>query len=313
MSFVLLAVGLILPLQNSEKAVVFIMELNQIKQFRVIARAESISKAAELLFIAQPSLSQTLKRLETELGTQLFERRGRKIVLNGAGRIFLKYCDEIVTALDSASKEIGEYIGSEKSDINILVESTSLIILEVAEKMRSNYPWSLPHFYQGYCDDWDLKICSDAGPDCGSPSTVVIEEPIGVIFSKDHFLASKKEISKKDLERCDFLSLDRSDGLTEIISGFCSKADFSQNIMMCVESPSVMKELLKRNFGIAFAPQYTWHSYYDGALIFKPVCDMPMRHFVHLVMNDKKYITKEMRCCYDAIARYYMEYAQKFC
>lgn len=288
------------------------MELNQIKQFRVIAMTENISKAAELLYIAQPSLSQTLKRLENELGTPLFERRGRKIILNGAGKIFLKYCDEIVTALDSASKEINEYLGVEKSDINILVESTSLIILDVAEKMRKHYPWSLPHFYQGFCDDWDLKICSDIGPDCGNPSTVVLEEPIGIILPEDHFLASKNEIRKKDLENCDFLSLNHSDGLTRIISHFCSKADFKQNITMYVESSSVLLELLKKNFGVAFAPQYTWHSYYGGALIFKPVEDMPMRHFLHLVMNEKKYITKEMQCCYDAIAKYYIEYSQKF-
>lgn len=294
------------------KAVISIMELNQIKQFRVIARTESISKAAELLFIAQPSLSQTLKRLETELGTPLFERRGRRIVLNGAGRIFLKYCDEIVTALDSASKEIGEYIGNEKIDINILVESTSLLILEVTEKMREHYPWSVPHIYQGFCDDWDLKICSDLGPDFGSPSKVIIEEPIGIILPKEHILASKKNICKKDLEGCDFLSMSPSDGLTKVISHFCSKADFKPKITMFFEAPSVMQEMLKRNFGIAFAPQYTWYSYYENALIFRTVEDMPMRHFVHLVMNDKKYITKEMQCCFDAISKFYIEYARKF-
>lgn len=289
------------------------MEINQIKQFRVIAQTESISKAAELLYIAQPSLSQTLKRLETELGTPLFERRGRRIVLNGAGKIFLKYCDDILSSLNSAEKEISEYIGSEKSDIHILVESTSLMILEVAEKMRKQYPWSLPHFYQGFCDDRDLKICSDICPDCGSPSKVVIEEPIGILMPKEHPLASQKTINKKDLEACDFLSLSQSDGLTKIISHFCSKADFNPNITMYVDSPLAMQELLKRNFGVAFAPQYTWYSYYNTTLVFKPVENMPMRQFVHLVLNDKKYITKQIQCCYDAIAKFYTEYAQKFC
>lgn len=288
------------------------MEINQIKQFRVIARTESISKAAEILYIAQPSLSQTLKRIETELGTPLFERRGRKIKLNGAGKIFLKYCDEIIAALDSAQKEIGEYIGREKSDINILVESTSLMLLEVAEKMRMHYPWSLPHFYQGYCDEWDLKICSDICPDCGCTSKVIMDEPIGIILPKNHDLAQKNIIRKKDLEGCDFLSLNQSDGLTKIISHFCLKSEFKPNITMCVDSPSVLHELLERNFGIAFAPQYTWHGYYNKSLIFKNVEDMPMRHFVHLVLNDKKYITKEIQCCYDAIGKYYIEYAQKF-
>lgn len=289
------------------------MEINQIKQFRVIARTESISKAAELLFIAQPSLSQTLKRIENELGTPLFERRGRRIVLNGAGKIFLKYCDKIVAALDSAEKEIAEYIGKEKSDINILVESTSLMLLEVAEKMRKQYPWSLPHFYQGFCDDWDLKICADICPDCGSPSKVVIEEPIGILMSKEHPLASQKAISRKDIESCDFLSLNQSDGLTKIIAHFCSKSGFKPNITMYVEAPSVMQELIKRNFGVAFAPQYTWHSYVENALVIKPVEDMPMRQFVHLVLNGQKHITKNIQCCYDAIAKFYTEYYQKFC
>ena len=300
------------PLPKTQKGSRYSMEINQIKQFRVIARTESISKAAELLFVAQPSLSQTLKRLETELGTPLFERRGRRIVLNGAGKIFLKYCDEIVSALDSAEKEIGEFIGSEKSDIYIIIESTSLMVLEVAEKMRKQYPWSLPHFYHGFCDDWDLKICSDICPDCGSSSKVVIEEPIGILMPEGHPLALKDTICKKDIEACDLLSLNTSDELTKHVAHFCSKADFKPNITMYVDSPSVMTELLKRNFGIAFAPEYTWYSYYENSLIFKPIEDMPMRQFVHLVMNDKKHITKSVMRCYDAISKFYMEYAQKF-
>lgn len=288
------------------------MELNQIKQFRVIAHTESISKAAEMLFIAQPSLSQTLKRLENELGTPLFERRGRNIVLNGAGRIFLKYCDEIVTALDSAVKEIGEYTGNKKVDVNIFFESSSLVMLEITEKMRKNYSWSLPHIYLGSCEDWDIKICSDTSPDCGSLSRVAIEEPIGVLIPANHPLASQEKIYKKDLEQRDFLSLSQSDGLTKVISHYCSKAGFKQNITMYIEAPSVMQELLKRNFGIAFAPQYTWYSYYNESLIFKHVEDMPMRHFVHIVMNEKRYITKELQSCYDAISKCYFEYWQGF-
>ena len=288
------------------------MELNQIKQFRIIAQTESVSKAAEQLFIAQPSLSQTLKRLETELGTPLFERHGRRITLNEAGKIFLRYSDEIVSALENATREINEYIGSEKSDINILAESTSLIILEVAEKMRERYPWSVPHFYQGVCDNWDVKICSDLSPDCGRESKMVIEEPIGIAIPADNPLASKEQIFKKDLVGLDFLSLNQSDGLTEIISHFCSKAGFRPHITMYVESPSVMQELVKNHFGICFAPRCTWNSYYSNSLVYKQIEDMPMRQYVHVILNDKKYITKDIRCSYEAIAQFYIEYGKKF-
>lgn len=288
------------------------MELNQIKQFRVIASTESISAAAELLYIAQPSLSQTLKRLEEELGTQLFDRRGKKITLNGAGKIFLKYCDEIILALDSARKELSEYTGSRKIDVNIAVDSTALMIMDVAENMRKNYPWSIPHFYVGSNKDWDLKICSSMGPDCGSTSTKVIEEHIGVILPKDHPLCALPEITMNDLTGCDMISLNQADSITKIISAYCKNADMKPNITMYVETPSIMCELIERGFGIAFSPQCTGYSFYRDRLEFRLIKDMPMRHYVHMVMNTKKLITQELQCCYNAIAKYYMDYAEKY-
>ena len=288
------------------------MELNQIKQFRVIARTESISAAAELLYIAQPSLSQTLKRLEDELGTQLFDRRGKKITLNGAGRIFLKYCDDIILALDSAKKELSEYTGNRKIDINIAVDSTTLMIKDVAEKMRENYPWSIPHFYIGSNKDWDLKICSSMGPDCGSTSITVIEEPIGVIFPKDHPLGRLPEITKQDIADCDLISLNHADNITNIILAYCRIADLRPNITMYVETLSMICDLIERGFGIAFMPQCTGYSYYRDRLEFRLIKDMPMRHYVHLVMNEKRLITQELQCCYNAIAGFYMEYAKNY-
>lgn len=62
------------------------MELLQLKYFRELAQSQHLSKTAEKLHIAQPSLSQTLRRLETELDTPLFDRVGKRIVLNDYGK-----------------------------------------------------------------------------------------------------------------------------------------------------------------------------------------------------------------------------------
>ncbi len=288
------------------------MELNQIKQFRVIANTESISAAADLLYIAQPSLSQTLKRLEDELGTQLFDRRGKKIILNGAGKIFLKHCDEIILSLDSAKKELNEYTGNRKIDINIAVDSTSLMIKDVAENMRRHYPWSIPHFYVGNNKDWDLKICSSMGPDCGSTSITVIEEHIGVILPKSHPLNALPEITKQDIAGCDLISLNQADNITKIILAYCQNADLQPNITMYVETPSIICDLIERGFGIAFAPQCTGYSYYNDKLEFRLIKDMPMRHYVHLVMNNKRLITQELQNCYNAIAGFYTDYSKNY-
>ena len=63
------------------------MELLQLKYFQTVAYMEHITKASKKLNIAQPSLSLMIKRLEDEIGTPLFDRKGRNIQLNESGKI----------------------------------------------------------------------------------------------------------------------------------------------------------------------------------------------------------------------------------
>ena len=65
------------------------MELHQLRYFVATAESGSVSRAAERCFVAQPSLSQQLKKLEQSLGTTLFDRLGRGLVLTDAGRALL--------------------------------------------------------------------------------------------------------------------------------------------------------------------------------------------------------------------------------
>ncbi|MDR2499526.1 MAG: LysR family transcriptional regulator [Treponema sp.] len=62
------------------------MELTQLAQFKAIAECESLSRAAEKIYISQPSLSAALQKLEDELGARLFERTKGRIFLNEAGK-----------------------------------------------------------------------------------------------------------------------------------------------------------------------------------------------------------------------------------
>lgn len=68
------------------------MDLHALEQFLVVARVEHLSRAAEELRVAQPSLSRTIARLESELGTPLFDRGGR-LRLNDHGRIFRQHVE----------------------------------------------------------------------------------------------------------------------------------------------------------------------------------------------------------------------------
>lgn len=95
------------------------MDLLQLSYFVTIAECENITKAANQLHVAQPSLSKSLSRMEQELGTQLFDRQGRKIILNHYGRIVLSRAQNIFRELDNLHAEIGTALMQEISTVTI--------------------------------------------------------------------------------------------------------------------------------------------------------------------------------------------------
>lgn len=72
------------------------MELNHVKEFIALTKTENYLEAAENLFISQSSLSKHIKSLEVELGTTLFDRTIRQLKLNEAGKVFLKYAQQLI-------------------------------------------------------------------------------------------------------------------------------------------------------------------------------------------------------------------------
>ncbi|GJM70035.1 hypothetical protein HMSSN036_22510 [Paenibacillus macerans] len=89
------------------------MELLQLQYFRTVARLEHMTKAAEEIRIAQPALSQTIARLEADLGVPLFDRNGRHIKLNGYGKAFLKKIEPALALIEEGRAEVADLAGLE--------------------------------------------------------------------------------------------------------------------------------------------------------------------------------------------------------
>ena len=80
------------------------MDITQLQYFQILAKEENMSRAAEKLHVAQPAISASLSRLEKELDVLLFDRKGRKIVLNPSGKIFLNFTDKVIGELEQTRR-----------------------------------------------------------------------------------------------------------------------------------------------------------------------------------------------------------------
>lgn len=115
------------------------MELLQLKYFQVVARLENVTRAAEELRIAQPSLSKTIARLEKSVGVPLFERKGKRIRLNQFGKTFLKRVNRSFLELEEGQREITELSGLERGSITVGA-TTSRLLPSLLSEYLTNHP-----------------------------------------------------------------------------------------------------------------------------------------------------------------------------
>lgn len=84
------------------------MTIDQLTEFQAVAKCENVSQAAEQLFISQSALSKSLRRLENELGVQLFDRNGKTVSLNPKGKLVLSFTDTILKEVQEMQEALSE-------------------------------------------------------------------------------------------------------------------------------------------------------------------------------------------------------------
>ncbi len=186
------------------------MELIQMKYFLAVAREESISRAADFLYITQPSLTRQIQNMEKEVGQSLFVR-GKKMRLTEAGQLLRRRAEEILALYEKTERELLHPQENVGGDVYLGGGETRAmhILLRAAQKMRTQYPDIRLHIHSG--DIADVCEHVDKGLlDFGlviEPADLTKYESLrlpfterwGLILSKRHPLAEKKEIAPEDL------------------------------------------------------------------------------------------------------------------
>lgn len=127
------------------------MELRQLRYFVAVAEREHISEAAESLHVAQSAVSRQISNLETELGTELFERIGRNVKLTPIGKVFLEHALIALEAIDFAAKQVEEYLDPEQGTIKIGFPTSlaSFLLPTVISAFKKEHPNVSFHLRQG--------------------------------------------------------------------------------------------------------------------------------------------------------------------
>jgi LysR family nitrogen assimilation transcriptional regulator len=127
------------------------MELRELRNFMRVARAGSVSRAAQELRLAQPALSRQIKKLEDELGVSLFARHGRGVRLSAAGSLLMERAEAITHLVHQTGEEIREDRSPESGRVTIGLPpgAGKLIIPTFVERFQQAWPKTTLHMREG--------------------------------------------------------------------------------------------------------------------------------------------------------------------
>lgn len=138
------------------------MELRELRNFMRVARAGSVSRAAEELRLAQPALSRQIKKLEHELGVPLFSRHGRGVRLSPAGSMLLERAEAITHLVHQTSEEIKEDRATSRGRVALGVPPAAgrILIPTFVERFQKAWPQTTLHMREGVASslqEWLLE------------------------------------------------------------------------------------------------------------------------------------------------------------
>ena len=258
------------------------MEIRVLRYFLAVAKAESISKAASLLNISQPTLSRQLMNMEEELGKSLFIRGNRKITLTEEGKFLRIRAQEIIDLIDKTQSEFNTSNEIISGDIYIGGGETDAIrlIAKCAHSLQKKYPNIRYHLFSGNGDDVTDKL------DKGLIDFGIVIEPFdlskydfiripqkdtwGLLMKKESPLASKDFIEPSDLLNIPIITSSQRLVESEISKWFGK--DLSQlNIVATYNLVYNASLLVDEGMGYALCLDKLINTTGDSKLCFRPL------------------------------------------
>lgn len=279
------------------------MDLGQMRGFLETARERSFTKAAEKLFLTQPAVSLQVKVLEEKLGTRLFERRGKQVLLTEAGRLFYARVEEILDLVQRTEQDI-EALGELKvGHLRVGTSDTNCayILPPVIQAFREVYPGVEIRLTDRMSGEV-VRLVLEGTVDFGL-ATLPVSEPRVLtrplfaredvlIVSVGHELGSHDQVSLEDVVLHPMLMLEQGSTSRELLDRVLMQENLQAKVAMELGSIEVIKRFVEIGQGVAIVPKVAVREeVHVGRLQAIQVAGLPVRQ-VGVVQRSNGYLSR---------------------
>lgn len=279
------------------------MELLQLRYFLAVAESEHMTNTAKQLHIAQPALTQSIHRLEQELGVSLFERAGRGIRLSPAGAYVRDRVKPAMEALENVARDVQLFQQGEQGVVRVGVHAASGVAIDGIAAYSELNPHVSFEITQDERERHRDVIVTTITPRGSSTVENAVEktpfsERIGIAVPAGSALGDTASLADFANER--FIALAGSRRFREVCDTFCAHRAFTPHIAFESDNPLVVKKMIGLGLGVGFWPDHSW-----GDL------DPKSCRLVHLQETEftrDVIVAKTSRCTPDSEAQRFYEF-----
>jgi len=270
------------------------MELSQLEVFVAVARERRFSRAAEKLYRTQSAVSQTIRKLEDEIGEALFDRSSREGVLTDAGKVLYEYAEKLLNLRGEAAESLAELRELQKGKLVIAAnEFTVLYLLPLLAEFRRLHPMikiTVQRALGSHIPDDVLSYSAELGVLSYHPqeenlhSIVVYLDELVFVVPPNHPLASAKTVSIRQLGAESFVAHIVSSPYREKVLQLFNTQKTPLHMDLELPTLQAIKQFVAMGNGVALLPEISVETeLLRGELVRIPVRELQLKRKLRLI------------------------------
>lgn len=270
------------------------MDMHQLLTVVCVAKAGSLSKAADQLCTAQPALSRHVRLLEAELGTRIFDRNGRGMVLTEEGQAVHQHALRVLTELDSMRAAVADKSKTLRGVVSIgmppsVAEVLTVPLIASIRKAHPSLTCRIVSAYSAYLLDWihqnkiDIAIMYDPVAVRSLKSEPLLEEQLVLVAPLKAGLAVDAPIRFRDLKQTPMVLPSRVHSLRQIVDKLADDCGFSLDVKIEADCSTTLKHLVRNDLGWTILPLAAVRNDVSSSLFcVAPLIDPPVKRVLEL-------------------------------
>jgi DNA-binding transcriptional LysR family regulator len=284
----------------------------QLRLFLALEQTESVTKAARMMHITQPTASMQLKEMTENIGSPLFEVISKKIHLTGLGKEFAKTAREMTNRWEAFEQHATQMKGLTKGRLRVAVVSTAKYFApKLLGSFCSKYPEvdiSLEILNRDGVirrvedNSDDLYVMSRPPMHIDLEDQILMPNPLCMIACKDHPLASKKNLRLQDLKHERFILRELGSGTRMSVDIHFKQKKFTPSLLLELGNNEAIKKAVASRLGVAVISIHALDQFdYDNEISVLKLQDFPINSQWHLVYLRGKQLSPIARAFHEHV------------